>query len=318
MASKLFWHLSYRLTIQCPKCHGNILRGSRKQPFTSTNSSRAIAAPPVDLTQNPPSNPENARVVPASPSYFTGRPDSTDNYLDLLALLRHYQTLPTVAPAQAPRVAWRTVTQYRLLVGEPVRASKYHKVVEVLQRLNRIHPAVMPAPLKEAMEIYKRDIDPYAVTKRPNIIDADGRAYGVGRRKSSSAKVYLVQGEGEVLVNGKSINSAFGRIHDRESALWALKATSRIDKYNVWALVSGGGSTGQAEAITLGAAKALMVFEPALKPALRRGLSSTDLLIEEANGLPLLAGCVTRDPRRVERKKPGHVKARKMPAWVKR
>ncbi|CAD6591645.1 MAG: 37S ribosomal protein S9, mitochondrial [Alectoria sarmentosa] len=318
MASKLFWHLSYRLTIQCPKCHGHILRGSRKQPFTSTNSSRAIAAPPVDLIQNPPSNLENARVVPASPSYFTGRPDSTDNYLDLLALLRRYQTLPTVAPAQAPRVAWRTVTQYRLLVGEPVRASKYHKVVEVLQRLNRIHPAVMPAPLKEAMEIYKRDIDPYAVTKRPNIIDADGRAYGVGRRKSSSAKVYLVQGEGEVLVNGKSINSAFGRIHDRESALWALKATSRIDKYNVWALVSGGGSTGQAEAITLGAAKALMVFEPALKPALRRGLSSTDLLIEEANGLPLLAGCVTRDPRRVERKKPGHVKARKMPAWVKR
>ncbi|KAF6241616.1 hypothetical protein HO173_000327 [Letharia columbiana] len=256
--------------------------------------------PPVNLTQNSPSNPQNARVVPASPSYFTGRPDSTDNYLNLLALLRRYQTLPTVAPAQAPRVAWRTVTQYRLLVGEPIRASKYHKVVEVLQRLNRIHPAVMPAPLKEAMEIYKRDIDPYAVTKRPNIIDADGRAYGVGRRKSSSAKVYLVQGEGEVLVNGKSINSAFGRIHDRESALWALKATGRMDKYNVWALVSGGGSTGQAEAITLGAAKALMVFEPALKPALRR------------------AGCVTRDPRRVERKKPGHVKARKMPAWVKR
>ena len=135
----------------------------------------------------------------------------------------------------------------------------------------------MPAPLKQAMEIYKRDIDPYAVNKRPNIIDADGRAYGVGRRKSSSAKVYLVQGEGEVLVNGKSINSAFGRIHDRESALWALKATGRMDKYNVWALVSGGGSTGQAEAMTLGAAKALMVFEPALKPALRRGKASTDL-----------------------------------------
>lgn len=247
------------------------MRGSWKRAFTNTTFSRAIAAPPVDLSQTLPPNPQNARVVPASPSYFTGRPDSTDNYLNLLTLLRRYQTLPTVAPAQAPRVAWRTVTQYRLLVGEPVRASKYHKIVEVLQRLNRIHPAVMPAPLKDAIEIYKRDIDPYAVTKKPNIIDADGRAYGVGRRKSSSAKVYLVQGEGEVLVNGKSINSAFGRIHDRESALWALKATGRMDKYNVWALVSGGGSTGQAEAITLGAAKALMVFEPALKPALRRG-----------------------------------------------
>ena len=271
MLSKLSWPLSSRLTIKCPECHNQILRGWRKQPLTSTSSSPAIAAPPVNPTQNPPSNPQNARVVPASPSYFTGRPDSTDNYLSLLALLRRYQTLPTVTAAHAPRVAWRSVTQYRLLVGEPVRASKYHKIVEVLQRLNRIHPAVMPAPLKQAMDDYKRDIDPYAVTKRPNIIDANGRAYGVGRRKTSSAKVYLVQGEGRVLVNGKSINSVFGRIHDRESALWALKATGRMDKYNVWALVSGGGCTGQAEAITLGAAKALMVFEPALKPALRRG-----------------------------------------------
>ena len=276
MSIKFGWRMLPRLTVQCPKCHNQIRRGSRIQSFTSTRSSLAIAAPPIDLSQDPPANLQNARVIPASPSYFTGRPDFTDKYLDLLALLRLYQTLPTVAPAQAPRVAWRTVTQYRLLVGEPVRASKYHKVVEVLRRLNRIHPAVMPPALKQAMDIYKRDIDPFAVTKRPNIIDADGRAFGVGRRKSSSAKVYLVQGQGEVLVNGKSINTAFGRIHDRESALWALKATGRMDKYNVWALVSGGGSTGQAEAMTLGAAKALMVFEPALKPALRRGKSSND------------------------------------------
>ncbi len=139
----------------------------------------------------------------------------------------------------------------------------------------------MPASLKDAMDVYKRDVDPYAVTRQPSIIDEDGRAYGIGRRKSSSAKVYLVLGEGEVLVNGKSINSAFGRIHDRESALWALKATGRMDKYNVWALVSGGGSTGQAEAITLGAAKALMVFEPALKPALRRGEFDVSMLLGE-------------------------------------
>jgi len=139
----------------------------------------------------------------------------------------------------------------------------------------------MPASLKDAMDVYKRDVDPYAVTRQPSIIDEDGRAYGIGRRKSSSAKVYLVQGEGEVLVNGKSINTAFGRIHDRESALWALKATGRMDKYNVWALVSGGGSTGQAEAITLGAAKALMVFEPALKPALRRGEFDVSMLLGE-------------------------------------
>lgn len=125
--------------------------------------------------------------------------------------------------------------------------------------------------------MYKRDIDPYAVVRQPSVIDAQGRACGIGRRKSSSAKVFLVQGEGEVLVNGKSINHVFGRVHDRESALWPLKATNRIDKYNVWALVSGGGTTGQAEALTLGTAKALMVHEPDLKPALRRGMSPTML-----------------------------------------
>lgn len=271
MASKLPLRPSIRAPLQCPKCNSGILYRPRQRRLTTSRAHRAVAASPIDLDNLPPLKVQNARVVPASPSYFTGRPGSTDGYLNLLSLLRRYQTLPTVPAAQAPRVAWRTTTQYRLLVGENVRAAKYNKIVQVLQRLNRIHPTVVPSPLKQAMEIYKRDIDPYAVTKRPSIIDADGRAYGVGRRKSSSAKVYLVQGEGQVLVNGKSINSAFGRIHDRESALWALKVTGRIDKYNVWALVSGGGTTGQAEAITLGAAKALMVFEPALKPALRRG-----------------------------------------------
>lgn len=272
MSSKLPWRLIIRPSTRCPRCYNHPPRLLQFRPASTAQVGNHIAAaPPIDLSNLPPPNPQNARVVPASPSYFTSRPRSTDNYLSLLSLLRKYQTLPTVGPGQAPRVAWRTTTQYRLMVGENVRSAKYNKIIQVLQRLNRIHPSVMPASLKKAMEPYKRDIDPYAVTKRPSVIDEDGRAYGVGRRKSSSAKVYLVQGEGKVLVNGKSINSAFGRIHDRESALWALKVTGRLDKYNVWALVSGGGLTGQAEAMTLGAAKALMVFEPALKPALRRG-----------------------------------------------
>ncbi|KAL9587734.1 MAG: hypothetical protein Q9212_000025 [Teloschistes hypoglaucus] len=307
MSSKLSFSLPFRSFYPCLECRTCVIKPVKQaasvRSFTTTSRKRATAAPPIKFSSQddlPPLNVQNARVVPASPSYFSGRPDFTDNLLNLQALLRRYQTLPTVAPGQAPRVAWRTVSQYRLLVGEPVRASKYHQVIEILKRLNQIHPAVMPGDLQEAMQIYKRDINPYDVVKRPSVIDEDGRACGIGRRKSSSAKVFLVQGEGQVLINGKNINQIFGRIHDRESALWALKATSRMDKYNIWALVSGGGTTGQAEALTLGTAKALMVHEPDLKPALRR------------------AGCVTRDPRRVERKKPGKLKARKMPAWVKR
>ncbi|KAL8953239.1 MAG: hypothetical protein Q9222_000892 [Ikaeria aurantiellina] len=307
MATNLPVNFSVRLPTICLRCRATraplIHKADPARRITTSSARRAIAAAPIDFSSQdnlPPPNVQNARVVPASPSYFSGRPDFTDNLLNLQALLRRYQTLPTVPPGQAPRVAWRTVSQYRLLVGEPVRASKYHQVIEVLKRLNQIHPAIMPPDLQDAMQIYKRDINPYAVVKRPAIIDEHGRSCGIGRRKSSSAKVHLVQGEGEVLVNGKSLNHVFGRVHDRESAIWALKATNRIGKYNVWALVSGGGTTGQAEALTLGMAKALMVHEPDLKPALRR------------------AGCITRDPRRVERKKPGKLKARKMPAWVKR
>lgn len=241
--------------------------------FTTTVSSSAIAAPKTDWSKAelPPPSPVHARIVPASPSYFTGLPRFTDDYLELQNLLKKYLTLPVLEPGQAPRVAWKDLTQYRLLIGEPVRPSKYHKVVAILKRLNQIHPQMVPKELKDALQMYKREMNPHANVSNPGVVDEDGRAYGIGRRKSSSAKVYIVQGDGEVLINGKSLNAVFGRIHDRESALWALKATGRMDKYNVWALVTGGGTTGQAEAITLGVARALMVHEPMLKPALRRG-----------------------------------------------
>ena len=140
----------------------------------------------------------------------------------------------------------------------------------------------------------------------------------MGRRKTSSAVAWVVEGDGQVLVNGKSLTQTFGRIHDRESAIWALKATERIDRYNVWALVKGGGTTGQAEALTLAVADGLMVHEPSLKPTLRRGELEPLKVLAISMLIALIAGCITRDPRVVERKKHGKVKARKMPAWVKR
>ncbi|KAF1923500.1 uncharacterized protein M421DRAFT_425722 [Didymella exigua CBS 183.55] len=240
------------------------------------------------------------RVVPASPSYFSAKPTFTDDFLSLSALLRKVATLPTIPNAEAPKVAWKTVEQYRIMTNEPVKTQRFHKMLHILRRLNCIHPQLMPQEVVDAMKRYKKPSQPGDIKPKPGVIDELGRAKGVGRRKTSSAVAWLVEGEGEVLVNGQSLAEYFGRLHLRESAVWALKATGRLDKYNVFGLVEGGGSTGQAEAMTLAVAKALMVHEPALKPALRR------------------AGCVTRDPRKVERKKPGHIKARKMPTWVKR
>jgi len=170
-------------------------------------------------------------------------------------------------------VAWKTIDQYRIMTNEPVKTLRFHKMLHVLRRLNCIHPSLMPKEVLDAMQRYKKDAQPGDIKPAPGIIDELGRAKGVGRRKTSSAVVWVVEGEGEVFINGKSLVQFFGRLHDRESAMWALKVTQRLDKYNVWGMVTGGGVTGQAEALTLAVAKALLVHEPALKPALRRGKS---------------------------------------------
>ncbi|CAJ2507499.1 Uu.00g086850.m01.CDS01 [Anthostomella pinea] len=241
-----------------------------------------------------------ARPMPVSPSYFSRQPEFNDSFVLVQDLARRFGRLPTLPPGQAERVAWKTKEQYRLAIGEAVKARDYAACIGLVKRLHQIHPDLMPEEVKQGIRPFKRDINIYLNTPKLMPVDRFGRSHGVGKRKSSIARAWLVEGMGEVLINGKTLNDAFGRVHDRESALWGLKSMDRIDKYNVWALVEGGGTTGQAEALAMAIAKALVVHEPALKTPLRK------------------AGCITRDPRTVERKKPGHVKARKMPAWVKR
>lgn len=289
MPSKQSFALSLRFGNRYPRSHKRIPQLTSIRSLTTTGS---LSASAVDVDNDPstadlsPPNPHNARIVPASPSYFSGTPSQTDCILKLQRMLRQYQTLPVVPRSQAPRIAWRTPMDMSSLIGEIVYENKYKRIIKLLQRISLIHPAMMPKELADFINPYKRTIQPSSLRRRIQVVDEDGRAVGIGRRKSSSAKVYLVQGDGEVLVNGKTINNVFNRIHDRESALWALKATQRIDKYNVWALVKGGGLTGQAEAITLGTANALLIHEPALKPALRRGKSPKRFL--ERPTFPLL------------------------------
>ncbi|TDZ51641.1 37S ribosomal protein S9 [Colletotrichum trifolii] len=243
---------------------------------------------------------ENARPVPVSASYFSREPFFNDSFVTLSTLTKRYAHLPLAAPDQASGQQWKSLEEYRQMHGEPVKALPYSQALVMVKRLSQIHYASMPKEVKSALHEFTRNIDPHKNFKKVKPLDKFGRAIGVGRRKTSTARAWVVEGTGEVLINGKPLNEVFGRIHDRESALWALRSTQRTDKYNVWALVEGGGVTGQAEALTLAIAKAMLIHEPDLKPALRK------------------SGCVTRDARTVERKKHGHVKARKMPAWVKR
>lgn len=260
-----------RASWTCRQCRTN--QWLHRSQFSTTTTRKDLgfvrAAPEIDFGAMKMDDP--ARIIPASPSYFTGEPVFTDNLLLLQNLLNKHQAIPQVPADRAPRMAWLRLSQYRSTSGERIGASKYAQILRLLTRLNRIHPQLRPREVTKILEKYQRPGSAKSQQAKPGTIDEYGRSKGVGRRKESSAQVFLVEGTGEILVNGKSIVDAFPRIHDRESAIWPLKISERLDKYNIFALISGGGVTGQAEAMTLAVTKALLVHEPALKPLLRRG-----------------------------------------------
>lgn len=124
--------------------------------------------------------------------------------------------------------------------------------------------------------------------------------YGTGRRKTSIARVRLVPGKGKVVVNDRPLDEFFGKKTLEMIARQPLALTKSEGRFDVIAKVHGGGITGQAGAIRLGIARALLKADPEIKPTLKR------------------AGFLTRDPRMKERKKYGLKKARRAPQFSKR
>ena len=124
--------------------------------------------------------------------------------------------------------------------------------------------------------------------------------YGTGRRKSSIARVRLVEGTGKITVNGKELDEFFGADTLKVIVKQPLSVTNTLDKYDVIASVNGGGFSGQAGAIRLGVARALNEANAEFRPTLKSN------------------GFLTRDSRSKERKKYGLKKARKAPQFSKR
>ncbi|TMC43391.1 MAG: 30S ribosomal protein S9 [Chloroflexi bacterium] len=124
--------------------------------------------------------------------------------------------------------------------------------------------------------------------------------YGTGRRKNAVARVRLYPGEGTIMVNNKPPLQYFGRRMLEMVVVEPLKLTESAKRFNVSAMVDGGGMSGQAGAVQHGIARALCVADLAMRPVLKKH------------------GMLTRDPRMKERKKPGLKRARKAPQYTKR
>ena len=131
-------------------------------------------------------------------------------------------------------------------------------------------------------------------------IDAQGRAYATGRRKDAVARVWIKPGNGKITVNNREFEKYFARPALRMVIAQPSEAAERKDQYDVVCTVSGGGLSGQAGALRHGISRALINFEPALRPILKKG------------------GFLTRDAREVERKKYGRAKARRSFQFSKR
>lgn len=140
-------------------------------------------------------------------------------------------------------------------------------------------------------------IRPLAEPAKP---DAGGYIWGTGRRKTAIARVRIKPGQGKFLIKGKEINDFFSEPQHRAQALAPLKATGMEGKLDIYVSTVGGGITGQAGAVMLGLARALKGYDPALEQALRD------------------EGYLTRDARKVERKKYGQSGARRRFQFSKR
>ncbi len=136
--------------------------------------------------------------------------------------------------------------------------------------------------------------------KREQKLDAQGRSYATGKRKSSIARVWIKPGSGKIMVNGKDQEKYFARPVLRMLIDQPFSCAGRENQYDVYCTVVGGGLSGQAGAVRHGISKALVLFEPDLHPILKKG------------------GFLTRDSRIVERKKYGRRKARRRFQFSKR
>ena len=138
-----------------------------------------------------------------------------------------------------------------------------------------------------------------SIEREPKI-DKLGRSYSTGRRKESTARVWVKRGTGKITINGKDMPLYFARPVLQMQLNFVFDVTERKDQFDVIATVKGGGLSGQAGAVRHGLSRALSLFEPDLRKPLK------------------VAGMLTRDSRVVERKKPGLAKARRSYQFSKR
>jgi small subunit ribosomal protein S9 len=176
--------------------------------------------------------------------------------------------------------------------ARPARAAQTFQGLGSLRQAIGAAQRAPAAPTAAPIPVVPTDVQPK--------LDAQGRAYATGKRKNAVARVWIRPGTGKVEVNGRDSPIYFARPVLRMLINQPFLVADRMNQFDVWCTVSGGGLSGQAGAVRHGISRALTFYEPGLRPALKQG------------------GFLTRDSRVVERKKYGKAKARRSFQFSKR
>ncbi|KAJ3064276.1 37S ribosomal protein S9, mitochondrial [Podochytrium sp. JEL0797] len=262
------------------------------RPLVSTPTIRTFSVPASTAAPTP----------VADAAFFTGNPAYFSLLLRLNALVRSNH-LPMQDPAvyadREDLPKWMTRMEMASLKQFRLTDSMYKDLVHKLNVLFTVPEK--PESLRLLLQEYVRPgLDLVAPAKPVLTIDEFGRAFARGSRKTATAQTWLVKGTGEVYVNGIHIADYFREVEDRELVVRPFEIGKALGRYNVWAVVEGGGQSGQAAAVAVAVARALAIHEPSLKKTFSE------------------MGLTKIDRRQVERKKTGQPKARKKNTWLKR
>jgi small subunit ribosomal protein S9 len=210
----------------------------------------------------------------------------------------HMIPLPKAAQHHVGHIQayWRDAEGIKQIVGRNVRQTEYRRLITILTQLNRLKRiatlcgnneiatqiATTVAPYEKPN---KSELEALRSTRKKPVPDENGRVYAVGRRKTSSARVWVIKKQPEAyteasdrgsvpttecLVNGIPAARYFAQVTERERVFMPFRLTGLLSSYNVFCIVRGGGTTAQSEAISMGISRALQVLEPEVSPILKQ------------------------------------------------
>ncbi|KAK0225920.1 ribosomal protein S9/S16-domain-containing protein [Armillaria fumosa] len=291
------------------------------------------------------------KLAPESPSFYTGRAPYYDTMTSLQmalgqirATLKTLQLLPLPPFARASLLPmpplWKNLEEMSSEVGMKLNTTRYRRLLVVLNELHECLRIATTAGHTELADMIEQVVamfergesqkEEYMSRGKRTIAELDqfGRSYTLGRRKTSSARVWIIPRIASnvkpvdvptttILVNNLPLSQYFPKTVDRERVVYPLKVAGVLGKFNIFTIARGGGSTGQTGAIAHGIAKGLLAHDQELLTVLRKGESSR-FAMHVLNSSCCPANLIKRDPRVVERKKTGLAKARKRYTWVKR